>query len=865
MATTYNFIEDHALKNVWCAPYQDRQSIIQAARITPKGGVWNQVKVGWRWHTLPMQATRFHVFQVGQLFPALLGLFPQQYKWVNFADNCNQMKMIVDIYLDSGVELPRFEAWYMVDADRNLFMALRDPRPNIDVRIDEQNVYLRVYTNAYYQSLRADPRVDFIQVKGQRPTNTDAILAMQQDFINLQALPGQVYAFVNGFKVSAIDLITVKLGDTVEYVYDASIFKVVDFPISDLRTFDSLRDLKSKYLLHYAGLGDNEIDYQDDIDVFLVKPVLNGRHRGVYVHRNAGDTLRMVTHKDYSIAVPYIVALANYQPDWNDVNGLVIRLHIRYGGWNRALVNENNRIKELYKLDDLNLRQAMLGIDSTVQNWRADVLENAAYPLLMESLVPCLPETTVETAYGYNAISKLLGDTPTFVRQESGQGVIDVPYGLQVKATAYEYDVNGHLLGYFAHNAGSVYPAHDSRSKLIEMIAGAGDDLLDEVYGSQTQVLDPKADYRFYTCPISGGLPTNQWTDVTGSNQYVIINGQLTWLTNPANTYTLVRGNRTFLAYSLDIMVTRGVLEFTLVHRQRRNGVVAPWIMQIPMGELALFLNGHSLIEGVDYFMQFPKIVITNKDALVDPLNSTQHLDIRFTGFCKSDLTHEDTMDDFGFVQYDLLSKNHTYNIRDDKVLRIVVGGALYDRSELKFSETDSGVTVLDPMNGKPYLVRDIVVPMRGQTIGDTYTMRAESLQIDKAISDYMSLKIPEPQMPNPPVIEALYPIYSPFCSRLIADLTSGQLDDPRMYGNYGGPLVMELCKPYEYLLAFDPTQEALRPDPNFTIVHPHELTTVIDIGIYQYRFLSQAVNIYLNNQVDLSQFLRIKSAITGV
>lgn len=862
----YDFLEQHALKNVWCAPKQDKLSIIQPARITPPGGVWNQVKVNWRTFALPIKAKRFHVYQVGQIHPLLLGLPAAQYRWVSFTEAMNEMKLIADLYVDSGVQLPRFEAWYMVDADKNLLIAVLDPKPKIDVDLNTQPLYTRLYSNAYYASLRAGG-TDVITTVGSRPTTTDQILALQAQFQSLQTQPGAVYAFVNGYKVSAIDLFTVALGDAVEYIYDSSVFKVVDFLINDLRTFDSLLDQKTKYLLHYAGVGDQEIDYQDDVDVFLTHTETNGRTKGVFVHRNAGDTLRMVTHKDYALVVQTLVALKNYQPNWTDMNALTVRLHIRYGGWDRPLVNEANRIKELYKLSDDDLRAAMLGLESSVINWRADTLENAAYPAIMSAPDPSLTKELVEDAYGYNAISKLLADTPTFTVDQGGQKIISVAHGLQVNSYGYEYDEDGYLLGYFPHSpSGELYIAKDVRAHLVEMIAGVGDTQLDEVYGELSTTLDPATDYRMYICDIVNGVPNNQWTDVTGSTKYGIVNNVLTWTIDTTQKYTLVRGNRRFLAYTLNLtpqQINDGVLRFTLTTRQRRGDDVQNWIMQVPMGELDLWLNGRSLVPEVDYIYKFPQVVITSKEYLVNPATQAQRIDIRFTGHSKADQSLQDTEQDKGWVQYQLLSKNGRFNIRDDKVLRIIANGALYDRSELKFAENDSGVSVLDPINGRPYLVRDIIVPMRGETLSDTYAMRDVSIATDKRISDYLTLKIPEPVEPPPNVIGALYKLYSPFCCKLIYDLNAGLLDDPRMYGAYGTALVLELCQPYEWLLAFDPTQEATAADPDFTIIHPHNLDTVIDIGIYQYKFLQMAVKQYLNNKVQLSGFLRLKDYAT--
>lgn len=860
----YNYLEDHALKNVWCAPGQDRQSITQPARLSPPGGVWNYVQVGWRQHTLPLQGIRMHVYMVGQLHPLFMGLFPQQYRWVLLSDAMNQMTMIADLYTDEGECLPRFEAWYMIDADRNLIICVRDPKPNINVDLNTEALYLRVYSNAFYQSLRHLNNPNTLQTAGQRVVNTQQILDLQTKFQQLQQIgEGLVYAFVNGYKVQQIDLFTCKVGDVVEYIYDPSVYKVVTWTIQDLRTFDSLLDLKTKYLLHYAGDMDNQIDYQDDIDFFLVNPngVTTNRYKGIYMHRNGGDTIRMVTHRDYSVVVPYIVTWAGYQ-NWADINGLHIRMHVRYGGLDRGLVFEDSRIQELYKMQDADIVNALLGTQSTVSVWRADYLENSAYCALMRSPVPCLPEQTVEQAYGYNAISKLVADTPAFTRTESQQTVVDVPYLLQQNAVAYEYDASGYLMGYYQSPGGSIYKCANTGAVKVEMIAGVGDTQLDELYGTNNITLATGVDYRMYTCPIVNGVPNNVWTDVTGTAAYIVNNGVLQWNLDLTKTYTLLRGNRNVLAYSLSLTPSEGVIEFSLTQRMRRNGQISTWVMQIPQGELVLFLNKRSLIKDVDYFVQFPKIVIVNKAFLTDnPATTPQQVDVRFSGHCKSDLSLENTEDDRGFIVDGLLSANNRFDLRDDKVLRIIAGGSLYDRSELEFAETDSGVGGLQPKNGLPYLIRDIVVPMRGLTTADTYTLRAHSLVIDQEVSDYLSSKIPEPPLPQPVVIPALYRLYSPFLSKIIYDLQSGVLNDQRMYGPMSTALAMQIVQPYEYLLAFDPSQQATLTDPNYTIVDPTNVMTAIMLNAYQYRLVMLVAKQYCPT-VQLNQFISVAPVV---
>lgn len=853
----YDYLEAHALSNVWCAPYQDNQAILELARLTPVGGAFNYFKVQGTTVYFPVKMQRVHVYSIGQVNPMLLGIYPK-WTWNTFADACNKSNLIVDLYANSGIEMPRTQSWYMITENHDLIVAVL-VQPRININLDTEPLFLRVYSNAYYKTEAATTASAKVYVEGRTPLNTDAILTLQNDLALYQTKPGTVYSFVNGMKVSSIDLFTVNVGDVVEFVYDASVYKIVDFPMTVLQSFTSTLDTKAKYLLHYPG-NVNEIDFEDDIDVFIMQPQPSNRSLGVYYHRNAGDSLRMVTHKDYAIVPAYINAFCADQ-GWDPMS-CTVRLHIRNGGWNRSLVYDNNRIFELYKLPDNEIVMAMLGINSTVTNWQAAVLEASAYTQIMGSLAPVLDKASVQDAYGYNAISKLLGDTPQQVTVSSNQNVVAVPYGLQTKSTGYEYDVNGHLLGWTSHQLGSTYPTGYTAATIVELISGTANTQLDEYYGATTVTLDATADYRMYTCPIVNGSPTNVWTDVTGGTQYAIVNNVLTWLVDPTAVYTLVRGDRYFLGYSLDLTTTDGLLEFSLTHRMLRNNTITNWVMQIPMGELDLWLNGKALVEDVDYYVNFPQICIVNKNYL-NVGASTQHVDIRFTGFCNADMSRT-PQDDKGFVQYGILSDNNRFDIRDDKVLRIQVNGAVMTRSQLLFQENNAGVSVPNALNGTPYLVRDIVVPLRGNTTVDTYTMRAASIEIDEAVSAYMTKFYPMPQPSGPDQIEQQYPIYSPFCCKLIYDMNSGLLDDPRMYQQYADQVVYDLCAPYEYLLKMDPTQPGLTPDTRFVIIHPHNLNTVIGMSIYHYRFLQRAVNLYLNKLVNLSSFVSIETYTGG-
>jgi len=783
-----------------------------------------------------LQNTKFHIYQVGQLNPLLMGLFPSYGTWEKISDAMINGNLIVDIYNIAGIEMPRTQVWYQVTYDQDLIIAVQQ-QPKINIDFENDTLFFRFYSNAFFQQKNSTAVKNKIDVQGQ--TN----------------------AYVNGHLVSKLDLISAQPGDVVEYVYDSTVYKVKMFNLNSLETFNSILDSKIKYLLHYPGDGAVDgIDHHDDIDFFIVEPSTDGtRYSGIYFHRNNGDAIRQVTHKDYAMVSSYVEAYITDHPEWSSPNNLQIIMQVRHSGFQKPLVNENNRIKEMYKMSDADVVQAMLGLNSTVPNWTAPVLENSAYTRIMRSHFSELNLQLIQDAYGYNAMAKLYADTPSPTIDQGGLKIVNGPIAFTNVSVAYEYDVNGHLLGWNQNIHGAEYITSNPVTNLVELITGIGSTLLDETYDTTNLVLKPAYDYRFYVCEIVSGVPNNIWTDVTGTSKYIIDSGVVKWNIEAGVEYGMIRSNAKFLAYDLQLQVTDGLMKFDLTSQQTRGGVTQNYIMSVPMGQLNIFLNSKSLIEGLDYFVNFPQVVIVNKEYLVNVKTAVQHIHVRFTGFCNTNLTR-DMSEDVGFVKYGLLSDNNRFDLRDDRIMRIIVGGALYQRNQLQFAENNSGVIVPNAMNGVPYLIRDIIPMMSGQLIGDTLALRAKSQAIDIAVSNYLTLKMPEPTFTTPDVIENIYRVYSPFLSKIIHDLIQGILNDPRMFVNYNDNDVVSICTPYEYLLKSDPTQTGLQPDPNFVVIEPHNLETAINVNLYQYKFLTRVVALYMNNLVALSQFISISS-----
>ena len=204
-------------------------------------------------------------------------------------------------------------------------------------------------------------------------------------------------------------------------------------------------------------------------------------------------------------------------------------------------------------------------------------------------------------------------------------------------------------------------------------------------------------------------------------------------------------------------------------------------------------------------------------------------------------------------IEHGVLSNNNRFDIRDDKVLRIVVGGALKTREDLTFSELHSGVSITDPLNGTPYMVKDLYVPVKQFTTRTTYELWTEAKHIDKTVSDYLSKKIPQPARPAPSALVNRYQLFSPFCCKLILDLKYGRLNIPQKPDGYTRQDVVEICAPYEYLMKYDPVQGENAQDARYVVIHPHSLTNTLSLPAREYQFMLQVVKHYTNDLVSLS------------
>lgn len=128
---------------------------------------------------------------------------------------------------------------------------------------------------------------------------------------------------------------------------------------------------------------------------------------------------------------------------------------------------------------------------------------------------------------------------------------------------------------------------------------------------------------------------------------------------------------------------------------------------------------------------------------------------------------------------------------------------------------------------------------------------------VDKQIEDYMTMRMGEVIIDGPNLIPQPHELYSPFISKVMHDLDAGYIREEDISGLYSDMNVKAICQPYEWLLVYEPTLRLAESD--YYIVHPHEIYGSVELGLYQYNFLRRVIRIYLEDKVNMSQFVSIK------
>ncbi len=840
-----NWLVKHALKNIWCQPANDRRWIVKPERLSPSTGETFGLQVQGYSIRLPKVKTWYQVFQLGSMNHRELGITDLFDQWVRLDRILNHFGTMVTLYNELGRTLPLEFAWIRKQVNGNILICVEMTESQADFSTDA--LFVRFYNGAfrYKPEYTADHESE---VFGRVITNNSERFDMVSRFNDYRLRAGEPIAYVNGYEVDILTADDIELWDYVEIVYDGLIETIHYFPLADMKSFHSELDGKRKYLLHPPKQLDT-INFINDIDISVLKG-----NTGYYFHQNQSESFRQLTHNDYSILVNRFDYYLINTDDWNQHAELKVKLVVRRSGMVRPLTFNHARIHELYKMTDPQIVQAIAGMASNIVEWQGSNLEKSSYCRIMASKYGTVQNDLCTDAYGYNAVSRYAADTPTKTKLLESTLIAELPPLLTRNCTVYEFDDNGLLLGYYTHsnNINNQYVCQHPETALVEAVEGQGGKVLDITFNAADYTTRKGFNYRFYTDVLKSGAPTDDFEDVTGTDAYhVEPDGTVVWNIDQSRRLPIVWCDSNFLAYSFTEDMFDGQAKFSIDHWFSEGGYKP---LEFEPESLEIWMNGHLLVPRIDYFIEWPQVVVCNKQHLADgPTRHQPKFDVRCRG-----LAAHLRLPKTGFVINNLLSNNALFDVRDDKVVQIAIGGKMQHRDDVTFRE-DTAIGVSKQLNGLPFAVNDPTVPLRELVSVDTYTLRDTSRNLDERVENYLTNYIPTPEnvVNNPIPIQ--YHLFSPIMNKVIHDILNGHLtptaDDELYY--ISTRQFDELMKPYVYLLAYEPVLKGV--DLRYCSVHPHDGLDYIDLEPIQMALIERLNDRYLNNKVLINKLLRIK------
>lgn len=884
------YLIGHYLYNLWGAPYQDNQSIVRPKRITPFGGTRNHVKLVTEDYNLPTKHERYHAYMVGQVSEEVFNFhyvdWHDRSHWFNMADHCVEHTVVFQFYTEKGITIPLSHIYYTLTREKNLVLIIKEDL-KLDWDMNSEDILFRTYDNVlhHYDDQKLPKETIAIQyAKPYRSSDKNPLITFYNTY---KDKPGRVFTYVNGYLVN--DPITVEIleKDVVELIYDSTITKVIEMKVGSVPTFKSKIDQIRKYLFtHNLSYKENLFEYYDDCDFHLCAyPNSTPRlYKGVVLHRNSETNIRQVSNCDFSISTNLVKEMMDNHDFINEqIANVVFRVYYRKQYGKKTLPFVNNRLHELNKLDYENRLAAMQGMRSNIDEWRADVLEASALARLIVKPKAVCDITEVQEVYGYNAATYYTGKSlhpyETFIDDGLGGKLVNVPYAYRKYSTIFEYDEGGYLLSWRRLGDYNQYPVTSPDCRLVEFISGIGTRQPNDSINILDIEIPEDEEFRVYACIKGLEEEPNRWEDVTNEEgvwAWKTINGKrgitITGTSSRLlNDYTFtVRTDRTFLCRTILVPFTKGILSFTLNQHyynvEKDNVFVRP--ARVPYGYLDIFLNGKALIEGVDYFVEFPQVYIINKSCL-DLTKDNQEITYRMMSFAETRpnengegtrLAGITVNRQVGYVNNHMLSRNGVWEIFDDKNYLFKVGNGIIDQSKLGFSERGSLIPErVSELEGKPYEIRDIIVPKRLTYTEDTYSFKKKSDILDKKVSDYMGQFFKDKEFSTNPPIEGLYKVYSIILSRIIHDLKRKQYKFPNIESRYTDQEVIQFVESnYKSLFVAEPYFRLDNISMKHVTIHPTYKNEVTTLDYHEVRFLKQIVRIYFRNEIEISHFIRI-------
>lgn len=911
-----SYVIRHAMTHAWAEFVQDKDYYIQPARITPNGGSLQYVTSGLKTINLPNHKVnkagiRYHVYHIGQIPTHVLGIENVDNKWISIDRLTYDQECFINVFLENGHVVPRSKC-YLIRTwpEKNILLAIEhtrnvdygegyrvDARTNASYRfkqsLDDLEVHIRFYTNqqifqfgrriaknvdnqVYFETGKFTPELrhrynllyrkhtfDYIQ----RPT--------------LFMVDGHVYDY-KSFEVEH------RVTDNKELsaYWDSNIIHVETQPLQSLPVFTSKKDKGiRKYLLlfdvetlHRNNLREDKPVFHNDVEYILMRG-----NKGVFIPRLRKNTVTTLATCIHAIRTDVITDLMTAN-GWDTSDDIKIMMVVRQGGVDVKPIYRHARIHELLRLPRNLILDALMGVNSSIDVWKAENLELDPYATLIAGDMKDITLERVSQGYGYNALTKYHHFNPvkpynsddnqrlyqlSNVASERPKGIIDANSPIEMIC----YDENGHLIDiinkkYLGDGNYTLLPIRDKQVELVEHYVNyVGNDYLNDHYTAV--VKHPSIGVFGHRCfittsPVNSRIP--KYIDVTDNERFYSVveveergvkSHEIRWnevalLEIGARPITRIEDTVVykdeFAKHCLkQKLASCPVIEFPMKNYSGRNFVT------LPPGHIDIWMEDRHLIDTIDYMVRWPYIYILKR---VQDLN-TARIKVRISGSPNPETMKPYPPREVGFIKDGVVSLNGRYGLFEDKNLQLNIGGSILSIDDYQNEDELDPTKKLYNFNGRPYQIRDYITPIELYTDDKTGKEKSRALALDKQVEDFINHHIPLPEPPVSHIVNTRWMVTSVLMDYVIALIRSGWKES-------------ELKKPYDVTDVSNWMEDfidlllvelALIEITNFSYLRllPHGHSEVIELTPEQYKFIEYLNNNFLKGKVQTNHLLSVK------
>src|SRR6201988_3193810 len=833
----------YVIDQINCTPGQDKEILLKPEKIHSQYPVFSSFIYLDREIGLPNKKSSWYVYQIGTYYESndILPIYQYTWEyesWTSLTKPLTTDGILTTLFTIKGVTFPLFRTFYMYTREKALILAV-EHNNKIPVSLIEHDLYIRFYKNAFRDSDRSDG-IDYSIKTGSSVIESDG--EIETILVNMKRLTnkrGACLLSINGQRYKNPDDHYVAIGDYVEWIYDPTIDYVQSYPLTSARTYNSSLDEEERVILHSPSKTYfNSIAYYDDLDIEVYTPISAKGLYGGYLPIIDDTVIKMLTHRDYGIKNSVLDQVVEFITDHNpSTQGLNISIEIKFrkSGWERPLTKNTSLIADLYTLPDYNIPRAMSQDTVIFEPFTARHLEVSPYLTSMRSPPEEITQALSIETLGYNGIGFLYGTQAQKVIDD-GYKHVPVPDLYRSGFTAYEYNPNGYFIDFNTGSDVENYVPIRNNCGIVELIKGTASTGPVATYKNNHIPYDSNLGYRVWRCNKVGGIPSFYWVDITGTDEYIVNEelGTISWNGPRGTRFMMVRDDSRFTTKTFIRQFSTNLMTFELEEYVNHGDGTGfrQQTMDVPGSDITLFMNNRSMIRGIDYFVDFPNVYITNFLYLrQDLLSSDQSFHYRVTGLGNGSGQFENVLD-YGTVSHGFLGTKGRYIPKNDKPVRVVIKGSLKLSENIRYSQDHPDVN--DPtndLNGSPYEVKQITVPISEIVSQNSEILRDIARNKDNSLVSYMNINMGLPRR-GAETLGQKTKLVCPFHATITDDLLSDTLTSDDTDPSHTDQQVLESVEPYLYLSNVSPCNPifGLTINQQF-IIRPHPRTGQVSLG----------------------------------